>query len=183
MFQRMTDQLTPLSKNPRQKLAESFHQEFCDALQQSQKGYDLSVIQLVEWTPAKTPAYSIITALEKTAFHIYGKRVLNIAVKPSLNSIFREAGIDFKPTRAKNPDEIWLRLTEKDHHCFVNRPDLASEVFEAVLREDGFDCCSRFLQCSDARQCIHPDIMFSLQCTYRNKLIEGIVFYGQNRNI
>lgn len=46
-----------------------------------------------------------------------------------------------------------------------------------------FDCCHRFLECSDAKDCTHPDMEFQKRCTYRRKLKQGIVFFGANRNV
>ncbi|MPM07936.1 hypothetical protein SDC9_54247 [bioreactor metagenome] len=46
-----------------------------------------------------------------------------------------------------------------------------------------FDCCQNYMECSDARACIHPDEEFRKRCTYRQKLKRGIIFFGQNRNI
>lgn len=46
-----------------------------------------------------------------------------------------------------------------------------------------FDCCSRYIACSDAKHCIHPDRRFSADCGYRKILNSGRIFYGKNRNI
>lgn len=46
-----------------------------------------------------------------------------------------------------------------------------------------FDCCHRYSECSDARSCTHPDREIAMCCSYRRKLKEGIIFYGENRNI
>lgn len=46
-----------------------------------------------------------------------------------------------------------------------------------------FDCCHRYLECSDALSCIHPDSQFAMCCSYRRKLKDGVVFYGRNRNV
>lgn len=46
-----------------------------------------------------------------------------------------------------------------------------------------WDCCSRYMKCSDARVCVHPDKSFAMSCGYRKILGSGRVFYGKNRNI
>lgn len=43
-----------------------------------------------------------------------------------------------------------------------------------------FDCCSRYIQCSDALRCIHPDPSLGVGCRYRRVLKSGRVFYGKN---
>lgn len=54
-------------------------------------------------------------------------------------------------------------------------------AIERVPKE--FDCCSRYMQCSDATVCIHPDPKLSMLCGYRRILKSGRIFYGKNRNI
>lgn len=46
-----------------------------------------------------------------------------------------------------------------------------------------FGCCSRFVQCSDAKRCLHPNKLYSTACTYRHHLESGRIFYGNNKNI
>lgn len=46
-----------------------------------------------------------------------------------------------------------------------------------------FDCCSRFEECSDARQCTNPNTEYALGCGYRRIMRTGKIFYGKNRNI
>lgn len=66
-----------------------------------------------------------------------------------------------------------------------NHMSLLQEVLQVIIERSGkeFDCCSRYLECSDARQCIHPDPQFGLKCGYRLVLKEGKVYYGKNRNV
>ena len=61
-----------------------------------------------------------------------------------------------------------------------------SIIYMAMLSDlggEGFGCCSRYEQCSDALQCINPDIMLAQACAYRKHLEAGKVFYGKNKNI
>ena len=46
-----------------------------------------------------------------------------------------------------------------------------------------FDCCGRYMECSNAKQCIHPKPVEALGCTYKRNLEKGLIFYGENRNI
>lgn len=59
--------------------------------------------------------------------------------------------------------------------------DATSLAIEQVPKE--FDCCSRYMECSNAKVCTHPDPSFSMLCGYRHILKEGKIFYGENRNI
>ena len=46
-----------------------------------------------------------------------------------------------------------------------------------------FGCCSRYIECSDAMCCLHPDKRLARGCTYKEHLTAGRIFYGENRNI
>ena len=62
------------------------------------------------------------------------------------------------------------------------------EVTEYTLnnyepKASSFSCCSRYLECSDAKRCILGNQLYSKACTYRKNLDSGKIFYGINRNI
>lgn len=61
---------------------------------------------------------------------------------------------------------------------------LIHPIIEEVVRQQGkdFDCCARFEECSDARECVRTDFR-SYQCGYRQILREGRIFFGKNRNV
>lgn len=43
-----------------------------------------------------------------------------------------------------------------------------------------FSCCSRYNECSDLKQCCHPDMSARIGCYYRRNLRAGRIFYGKN---
>lgn len=56
---------------------------------------------------------------------------------------------------------------------------------EALTEQAGehFGCCHRYIACSDALKCVHPEFLPSLACGYKRNLDVGRVFYGKNKNI
>ena len=46
-----------------------------------------------------------------------------------------------------------------------------------------FACCSRYIQCSDEKKCLHPQQIYAKQCWYRDNLEKGSIFYGKNKNV
>lgn len=50
-------------------------------------------------------------------------------------------------------------------------------------KADMFGCCSHFIECSDAKKCVHPNKLYSRACWYRIKLEQGRILYGKNRNV
>lgn len=80
-------------------------------------------------------------------------------------------------------DSVWLYLDTPE--IFEQVKALVSDAVHTVIKNIpyDFDCCSRYEQCSNAKRCIHPDPEFALWCSYRQKLAQGIIFYGKNKNI
>lgn len=73
---------------------------------------------------------------------------------------------------------------------FEGEPDASvQEVIEKALRlaidqvPKEFDCCSRYLECSDAKSCTNPNHGIAILCGYRKILNSGKIFYGENRNV
>lgn len=61
---------------------------------------------------------------------------------------------------------------------------LATVIKDAISRlPKDWDCCSRYMECSDAKRCVHPDPAFALGCGYRKILASGKIYYGANRNV
>ncbi len=63
---------------------------------------------------------------------------------------------------------------------------IASSVQYAVdtyiSKEDTFACCSRYMECSKQKKCVHRNRLFSTACQYRKNLETGKVFYGDDVN-
>ncbi len=72
----------------------------------------------------------------------------------------------------------------KDSPLFL---DLVRFVVDYRIRHyksaSKFSCCSRFLECSDKKKCIHPNRLYATGCEYRKNLESGRIFFGKNRNI
>lgn len=173
----MTDQLSlnmaPIISPEAQRIYDSF----CAAITKSNKGYDRGLITLEHRNP-KSGAYDAITIGDATVFRVSGKRVIYLSIQPKLIGTFELNGYHVSKTKSSK----WGRIVAADFD-FTECPAIASAVFEAILRENGFGCCSRYEACSDAGHCIHPDVMFAAQCSYRQNLHAGKIFYGKNKNI
>lgn len=59
----------------------------------------------------------------------------------------------------------------------------AYELKNYVSKEPSFGCCSRFNECSDAKECVHENKLYACACQYKKNLDAGRIFYGKNRNI
>ena len=61
-----------------------------------------------------------------------------------------------------------------------------SELYMTILAEMGtarFGCCSRYEDCSNAKECLHPDKTIAAACAYKKNLESGRIFYGRNKNV
>ena len=104
-------------------------------------------------------------------------------------------------TKLRLPDDIMLELfphqkgLKEGQFYTVSQlfPEELEKLYELLKKKkrfifrntitDTFACCNSFMQCSDAKQCIHQDDRFYNGCYYRKNLEAGKVFYGKNRNI
>lgn len=61
---------------------------------------------------------------------------------------------------------------------------LSAVLVDAINRmPKEWDCCSRYMECSNAKHCVHPSPEFALKCGYRKILESGKIYFGPNRNI
>lgn len=158
--------------------AARIYQEMCDALTAAPENYDLGKLQLVHRTPDKATAYEAIELFGQSCLNFKGTKTLYLEVSPKIEALLTDAGIQLEIDRANG----WARVPAADV-SFADRALLVVEIYEKYLMTNGFDCCSRYLACSEAGHCTHPDIMFAGQCTYRQKLRTGRIFYGDGRTI
>lgn len=103
-----------------------------------------------------------------------------IFVRKSHEKLLIDSGIDF--IKIKKAD--WLRA---DGEELLNSPIFEQVIYETYLKiydsfADGFGCCSRFTECSDAGKCINPDQIYARGCYYKKNLESGKIFYGKNKN-
>ena len=56
------------------------------------------------------------------------------------------------------------------------------ELKTYVSKATRFACCSHFIECSDAKRCVHTNKLYACACYYKANLDSGKIFYGKNRN-
>lgn len=108
---------------------------------------------------------------------------LKTCVRLELKTSFAKAGqlTDFTPIKS---GEIWsnARYSEEIADRIL---DNINDIYERCYWDvsDTFDCCSRYVECSDNRRCTQPDKGLARQCMYKRQLGEGRIYFGTNRNI
>lgn len=87
-------------------------------------------------------------------------------------------------TKDDELDHYIVQFNEKDEMLF----DYASKLIKRDVKnystkEKSFGCCSQMIACSDARECVHANRLYSTACMYRHHLENGEIFYGVNKNV
>lgn len=80
-------------------------------------------------------------------------------------------------------DPDFIRVHFSSIEDIKNMKEAFVSIIKSFPMPIAFDVCSRYMQCSDALQCVNPDHKHALGCSYKRKLENGIVFFGKNRNI
>ena len=111
----------------------------------------------------------------------FGKKISYLSVRLYCKKILEKYGIECKQERSIP----WVRLALSEPKEIYKYKPLILEIYDKRLAElpDGFDCCSLFVACSDAGECVQPLKDIYKECRYRIKLKNGIIFHGKNRTI
>lgn len=85
----------------------------------------------------------------------------------------------------KKQDALYSAIKINEVSDIFKLSEVINLAYTALLIScsgDYFDCCHKYLQCSDAKECLHDDKIRALACTYKNKIENGIIYYGVNKN-
>lgn len=126
--------------------------------------------------------YSTIWLFQKAVIRIREvKNELRVEIKKDYLELFDlKKGATFRES-----DANWGRLPS-GNHIITRILDKIEVVFEQCYLDGSvevFGCCSRYVECSDSKGCVHPDRRFAQGCMYKSNLEKGRIFYGVNRNM
>lgn len=118
--------------------------------------------------------------------------VLNIQMDQSIELLIRNYQFEYLET----PKTAIIKNIQSDttfkHVIFeINDINIIPYIKENILyclsnyssKARTFGCCSKFIECSDAKKCLHENKLYATSCSYRKNLEAGRIFYGKNRNI
>lgn len=127
----------------------------------------------------KPNAYRI--GFDKSALflRIYDDDSIGYVAFPSkTKSIFEKFNISFENNLydefAKIEINTFLSLLKSKNKQIEKVLNL---IFLSSFEFSSFGCCSRFKECSDKKQCVHSDAIYSTACLYRKNLENGNIFY------
>jgi len=176
------DMFLSSAKEDPSKLEREFFEDFCSLLKDSDD-FAMRNVGLDDITFNENKTYSVVKFRSFLAFrlHLRGKKYY-IAV-PTIVSKELSANNDWYQIKSE-PSFIRIPLysvaIDKALFSDILLPILLSTI-DRCQKE--FDCCSRYLDCSNAKMCIHPDPSFAIKCGYKKTLESGTIFFGKNRNV
>ena len=133
-------------------------------------------------SPPNSGGYSTVSIVNFTAFRLHLRGKIHYISVPK---VFSDLIPDDFPQKQLKSDTKYTRILIDSKHPVESYTDflvrITGETINRYPKE--WSCCSRYLECSNAKTCIHPDKTLALACGYRKILNSGRVFYGKNRNI
>lgn len=78
--------------------------------------------------------------------------------------------------------DLYAKIPLKNASEIMNHMNLISVALQAAIDSypKEWDCCHRYVECSDMKRCTHPDMHEGIKCGYRKNLADGKIFYGRN---
>ena len=131
---------------------------------------------------ANIGGYTTVSIVNFTAFrlHLRGK---NHYI--SIPKVFSDLIPDDFPRKQLKSDTKYTRVLIDVNHPVESYSEFLVKITGETINRypKEWSCCSRYLECSDAKTCIHPEKTLALACGYRKILNSGRIFYGKNQNI
>lgn len=127
-----------------------------------------------------TKAYSAVFIGNLTVFRLCmrGKQKL-ISVPVSMKDLIPSHWTQKTPKADQKYILVPIEYPLHDYDDFLI--SLAGATIDRYPKE--WDCCSFYMECSDAKVCIRTDKKIALACGYRKILNSGKIYYGKNRNV
>lgn len=133
-------------------------------------------------TYSTTAGYSVVSFINFTCFRL---KLRGKQCYISIPLVFADLIPSVFPQRRLQSEPKYIRVLIDESHTVDSYKNFLVQIAGETINRypKGWDCCSRYLECSNAKTCIHPDKAFALECGYRKILNSGRIFYGKNRNI
>lgn len=112
------------------------------------------------------------------------KDLTTISFAAKFKPLLENFEIPFRELTDNSLEILWYHFWD----LLIDNTDHLGNFFNELLsgstEYSPFDCCSRYMECSNKKSCIHPDYLYaSGACNYKKQLENGRIFYGKNRNV
>lgn len=112
----------------------------------------------------------------------FGRKISYLAVSSKHKNILDKYNVNYT---YENPN-LWLRISIKHPKDIQDYQEIILDIYDKRIEENSvydFDCCSLYMECSDAKKCVQKIDEISKNCRYKKTLEKGIIFHGKNRNV
>jgi len=114
-------------------------------------------------------------------FRIRIRKKMSFVSIPDAYAAFLPAGV--RTSTTKNDAGMIRVHVQAPEDILLCKDAIRESLRHEILTIHTFDCCGRYMECSDARHCVHSDPRASVGCSYKRNLANGRVFYGKNCNV
>jgi len=133
---------------------------------------------------AENKGYSVIKFFGIHSLRVKVGRKNYILFTNSLEHIW--INFEFIKVERLKSERLWSRVLFQTREELESMYPLFLQLYDEalnLLNVELFSCCSRFIQCSDEKDCVQPDKRLALGCQYRKNLKNERIFYGESRNL
>lgn len=161
-----------------EKIADKYNisKDFISSLINSDKSLSVWITELTTGKKAKL-AFKVSLKGKKGA-----KYVSFVVRKSTIENIALPENVSIKYIDSDITNAIVNFPTgENNFNTFVH--DILDYSVNTFEPSDKFGCCSKYIECSNAKKCLHENLFYAKACFYRKNLESGKIFYGENKNI
>lgn len=118
------------------------------------------------------------------SYFVYGRKAIEVTLLKKSIKVRVVGTLEhlIHPTKEDILEDNFYTLEKECYEVMLARLKSYKHLaFRSIVTEK-FACCSDFMKCSDAKECLHPNDKLSNGCYYRTNLEKGLIFYGKNRN-
>lgn len=144
------------------------------------KKHERNITDCVERSDNKDGSVSINIYKNLAVKIIFRPKSRYLNVKSKYSDLFMDLGLSISSIKSEND---FIRYMFHDLNNIDEIEKILLQIYdECEASVHQFGCCSRYEECSNAKLCIHPDLVYSQGCWYRKNLEAGKIFYGINAN-
>ena len=114
-------------------------------------------------------AFSI--AVKNKAEPVYAVEIIH----KRIHSVPIPEGVDFDKVQKST---IFFPLNHTALRQYLT--DVLTYSLDHFEPSEKFGCCGKYVECSDAKKCLHCNTFYAKACYYRKNLEAGRIFYGRN---
>lgn len=134
----------------------------------------------------ETPYRNAINSLLFARLKANGKKPY-ISFNSCYRKLFSDQEVNYyevESDKNKKSGKSFIRIELNDFVAFSENllvfSSIMQKIFENLFCLEPFSCCSKYLECSNQKKCVHEDLIFALGCYYQKNLSVGKIFFGEN---